>query len=96
LTVYSVITQRVNVLHSPESALHDAPITSIPNVAAPRPTVWPRGIVHGPQWSYYQSGAKPPGVVCGVAFRPGVAGGILGVPIAEFTDRHVPIDALWG
>jgi len=49
-----------------------------------------------PQWSYYQSGAKPPGVVCGVAFRPGVAGGILGVPIAEFTDRHVPIDALWG
>ncbi len=77
-------------------ALHDAPIICIPDAAAPRPTVWTRGIVHGPQWSYYQSGAKPPGVVCGVAFRPGVAGGILGVPIAEFTDRHVPIDALWG
>jgi AraC-like DNA-binding protein len=77
-------------------ALHDAPITCIPNAASPRPTVWSRGIVHGPQRSYYQSGPKPPGVVAGVAFRPGVAGAILGVPIAELTDRHIPIDALWG
>jgi AraC-like DNA-binding protein len=34
--------------------------------------------------------------VAGIAFRPGVAGAILGVPIAELTDRHIPIDALWG
>jgi AraC-like DNA-binding protein len=77
-------------------ALHDAPITYIPNAASPHPTVWSRGIVHGPQWTYYQSGPKPPGVVAGVAFRPGVAGAILGVPTGELTDRHVPIDALWG
>jgi AraC-like DNA-binding protein len=77
-------------------ALHEAPIICRPNAASKPPTVWSRGIVHGPQWSYYQSGPKPPGVVAGAAFRPGVAGAILGVPITELTDRHVPIDALWG
>ena len=77
-------------------ALHEAPIICRPNAASPRSTVWSRGIVHGPQRSYYQSGAKPPGVVAGVAFRPGVAGAILGVPIADLTDHHIPIDALWG
>ena len=76
--------------------LHEAPIICRPNAASPRSTVWSRGIVHGPQWSYYQSGVKPPGVVVGVAFRPGGAGAILGVPITELTDRHIPIDALWG
>jgi AraC-like DNA-binding protein len=77
-------------------ALHEAPIICRPNAASSRSIVWSRGVVHGPQWSYYQSCAKPPGVVAGVAFRPGVAGAILGLPIAELTDRHVPIDALWG
>ena len=77
-------------------ALHETPIICRPSDASPRPTVWSRGIVHGPQWSYYRSVSKPPGVVVGVAFRPGAAGAILGVPIAELTDRHVPIDAMWG
>jgi AraC-like DNA-binding protein len=77
-------------------ALHETPIICRPNAASSRSIVWSRGIVHGPQWSYYQSCAKPSGVVAGVAFRPGVAGAILGIPIAELTDRHIPIDALWG
>ena len=77
-------------------ALHETPIICRPHGASPHLTVWSRGIVHGPQWSYYQSVSKPPGVVAGVAFRPGVAGAVLGVPIAELTDRHVPIDAIWG
>src|SRR3984957_4899790 len=76
--------------------LHEAPITCRPNAASPRSIVWSRGIVHGPQRSYYQSGAKPPGILAGVAFRPGAAGAMLGVAIAELTDRHIPIDALWG
>jgi AraC-like DNA-binding protein len=77
-------------------ALHEAPIICLPNAASSRSTVWSRGIVHGPQGSYYQSCAKPPGIVVGVAFRPGAAAAILGVPIAELTDRHIAIDALWG
>jgi AraC-like DNA-binding protein len=59
-------------------------------------TVWTRGLVHGPQWSYFVSGAKPCGAVAGVSLRPGAAGAVLGVPIAELTDRHISIDALWG
>jgi AraC-like DNA-binding protein len=77
-------------------ALHEAQIVCRPNAAQQGSMVWSRGIVHGPQWSYYQSGAKPPGVIVGVSFWPGAADAILRVPIAELTDRHVPIDALWG
>ncbi len=32
----------------------------------------------------------------GVAFRPGTAGELLGVPMSELLDQHVPLDALWG
>jgi AraC-like DNA-binding protein len=77
-------------------ALHDAPLICQPNSPMLGALVWSRGIVHGPQGTYYQSGAKPPGIAVGVSFRPGAAGAILGVPAAELTDRHVPIDALWG
>jgi AraC-like DNA-binding protein len=77
-------------------ALHDAPMICRPSATSPVSTVWSRSIVHGPQWSYYQSGAKSAGVVVGAAFHPGAAGAILQVPIAELTDRHVSIDALWG
>jgi len=59
-------------------------------------TVCTRGIVHGPQWSYFVSGPKPCGAIAGVSFRTGAAGAVLGVPITEITDRHVSIDALWG
>jgi AraC-like DNA-binding protein len=76
--------------------LHDRPIICRSNEARPSSIIWSRGVVHGPQRSFYQSGAKPPGGVAGVAIRPGLAGAILGLPIAELTDRHIPIDALWG
>jgi AraC-like DNA-binding protein len=77
-------------------ALHDAPIACLSNSPSGDTLVWSRGVVHGPQWSYYKSGPKPAGATAGVAFRPGAAGAILGLPIAELTDRHVAIDALWG
>ena len=59
-------------------------------------TLWTRGIVHGPQWSYFESGPKPCGAIAGVSFRTGAADIVLGVPITELADRHVSIDALWG
>jgi AraC-like DNA-binding protein len=31
-----------------------------------------------------------------VSFRVGAAGCILGLPVSELTDCHVPIDTLWG
>ena len=77
-------------------ALHDEAYTWQSSSSDESSTVWTRGIVHGPQWSYFVSGPKPCGAVAGVSFRPGAAGAVLGVPIAELTDRHVAIDALWG
>ena len=77
-------------------ALHDTPIVCRAGSSATDPVIWSRGVVHGPQWQYFISGPKPPGASAGVAFRPGAAGALLGVPIAELTDRHTPIDALWG
>jgi AraC-like DNA-binding protein len=77
-------------------ALHEAPIVCRPNAASLAPVVWSRGIVHGPQWGYYRTGPKAPGIVAGVSFRPGMAGAMLGAAMAELTDRHVPIGELWG
>jgi AraC-like DNA-binding protein len=77
-------------------ALHDAPILCMPSSSSGDPLVWSGGIVHGPQWTYYKSGPKPAGTTVGVSFRPGAAGGILGLPVMELTDRHVTADALWG
>lgn len=77
-------------------ALHEDPIQWS---AADRPDewhAWRRGVLHGPQSSYYRSGHKPAGVVMGVAFRPGTAGELLGVPLSELLDQHVPLEALWG
>src|SRR6516225_6486412 len=54
---------------------------------------WAHGIVHGPQSSFYISGPKPKGTAIGIAFRPGAAGAILGVPMAEIADHHAPIEA---
>ncbi len=76
-------------------ALHDEPLSW----AADRSDVlhrWTAGIVHGPQSSYYVSGPKPRGFVVGVSFRPGAAGAVLGFPAGELTDRHVPLEELWG
>lgn len=77
-------------------ALHDSPI----RWAAPGRHddfhAWTRGIVHGPQSSYYITGSKPKGRVIGVSFRAGMAGAVLGVPLYELQDRHVCIDDLWG
>lgn len=76
--------------------LHDSPI----HWAAPGANLewraWARGVVHGPQSRYYLAGAKPPGVVLGASFRPGMAAAILGASLPELRDRHVSIEELWG
>ena len=77
-------------------ALHETPIVCRPSTTSTDSVIWSRGVVHGPQWNYFVSGPKPRGAVVGVAFRPGAAGAILGVPITEVTDRHITIDELWG
>jgi AraC-like DNA-binding protein len=77
-------------------ALHDAPILCVSSASPARPLLWSAGILHGPQWTYFKSGPKPAGVTVGVAFRPGMAGGMLGLAVAELADRHVPIDLIWG
>jgi len=77
-------------------ALHDEPLTWRKNLTDKTSAVWTRGVVHGPQWSYFVSGPKPRGAAAGVSFRPGTAGAVLGVPITELTDLHISIDALWG
>lgn len=77
-------------------ALHETPIICRPTSASVNAVSWSRGVVHGPQWKYFISGPKPRGAVVGVSFRPGAAGAILGVPIADLADCHVTVDALWG
>jgi AraC-like DNA-binding protein len=77
-------------------ALHEAPIACLPRFSTEDPLVWSRGVVHGPQWSYFVAGPKPCGAVTGVSFRPGAAGAVLGLPITELADQHVTLDALWG
>ena len=77
-------------------ALHDEPIACWMGSSQINSVIWTRGLLHGPQWSYFVSGPKPCGAVAGVSFRPGAAGYVLGLPIAELADRHVTLDALWG
>src|SRR6201994_4530917 len=59
-------------------------------------TDWSCSIVHGPQSSFYIAGAKPIGIRCGVSFRPGAAGAVLGISMEELADRHVELAAIWG
>jgi AraC-like DNA-binding protein len=77
-------------------SLHDAPITWAPPGRHNDLRSWTRGIVHGPQSSYYVTGPKPKGRVIGVSFQAGMAGAILGVPLDELQDRHICIEDLWG
>jgi len=37
-----------------------------------------------------------PARICGVRFRPGMAGAFLKAPAAELTDRALPLEDLWG
>jgi AraC-like DNA-binding protein len=76
-------------------ALHETPILCQSSVAE-NSSGWSGGIVHGPQSSYYLAGPKPKGAIVGVSFRPGGAGAVLGTSMAELTDRHVTLDAIWG
>jgi AraC-like DNA-binding protein len=76
-------------------ALHETPILRRPSADGNWVT-WSGSIVHGPQSSYYVTGAKPKGGVVGVSFRPGAAGAVLGASMAELADRHVALDAIWG
>jgi AraC-like DNA-binding protein len=76
--------------------LHDHLIRWTQDATDSRWTSWTRGIVHGPQSRYYVAGPKPSGTVIGAAFRPGMAGAVLGIPMSALVDRHVPFDELWG
>ena len=76
-------------------ALHEQPI-SWANAGSDHWHRWTGGIVHGPQSTYYRAGPKPAGTIMGVAFRPGAAGALLGVPATELLDRHVSLEDLWG
>lgn len=53
-------------------------------------------VVWGPQTRYTVRDATRSGAVVGVQFRPGMAGGLLGVPASELTDRFASLDDLWG
>jgi len=76
-------------------ALYETPILCRPP-SAEISSAWSGSIVHGPQSSYYVAGPKPKGSTIGVSFRPGAAGAVLGVSMAELVDRHIPLDAIWG
>ncbi len=76
--------------------LHDSPIHWAHASGSGNWRSWTRGVIHGPQSSYYLAGPKPKGTVVGVSFRPGMAGGILGVPMSELLDSHVSLEELWG
>ena len=77
-------------------ALHDGAYSWKTHAADERFTAWTRGIIHGPQWSYFVSGSKPIGAVAGVSFRAGTAGALLGLPASELLVHHLPIDEIWG
>lgn len=77
-------------------SLHDLPITWAPPDRPHDLRSWTRGVVHGPQSTYYVTGPKPKGRVIGVSFHVGMAGPILGVPLDELQDRHVCIEDIWG
>jgi len=77
-------------------ALHDESIAWMHPQDDAEWQFWKRGVLHGPQTRYYLTGPKPIGTVLGVSFRPGMAGALLGIPISEICDAHVPLDALWG
>ncbi|MBL8266179.1 helix-turn-helix transcriptional regulator [Steroidobacter sp.] len=76
--------------------LHDSPIQWAAGGAKVEWHAWTGGVIHGPQSRYYLAGPKPPGVVLGASFRPGMAAAVLGVPLYELRDRHVSIEELWG
>jgi AraC-like DNA-binding protein len=77
-------------------ALHDGEYSWKPQSCDAHWTVWTRGVVHGPQWSYFVSGSKPCGAIAGVSFRVGAAGALLGLPTSELSGHHVPLDDIWG
>lgn len=58
--------------------------------------LWSRGVLHGPQSTYFHSGPKLPGITAGVALRPGAVAAVMGLPASEVTGRHVPLDDIWG
>ena len=76
--------------------LHDSPIQWAHPKSGASWQSWTRGVVHGPQGSYYLAGPKPKGTVVGVSFRPGMASVILGASMQELQDSHVSLEELWG
>ncbi|HEY3638904.1 MAG TPA: DUF6597 domain-containing transcriptional factor, partial [Rhizomicrobium sp.] len=74
--------------------LHDESITCFSRTD--EKLVWKRGVVHGPQSSFYRSGPKPAGAAVGIILKPGAATALLGIPASEIADCHLPLEALWG
>jgi methylphosphotriester-DNA--protein-cysteine methyltransferase len=59
--------------------------------------VWVGGLgvqIAGPQTRYGRPADLPEILALGAAFRPGAAAQLLGTPITEFVDEHVPLDAV--
>lgn len=53
-------------------------------------------LVGGARPSYYVRAVTGPQCSTGVQLRPGGAEALFGIPAAEFTNRHTPLDDVWG
>ncbi len=74
-------------------ALHDAPFRWTASDGSA--DTWRGAVLHGPQSRYYVAHAKASGTVVGASLRPSAAA-LFGVSATSLTDRHVPLEALWG
>jgi AraC-like DNA-binding protein len=53
-------------------------------------------IVAGPRSEYFLVDTSRPMSVLGVYFKPGGAAPILGIPLGELHNLHIPLELLWG
>ncbi len=53
-------------------------------------------MIAGPATTFYDLHTDEDGVLVGLRLRPGAAAAVFGRPISEFTDRVVPLDAVFG
>jgi AraC-like DNA-binding protein len=60
------------------------------------PRRYPGAVVSGPYSKHIMVDPLPRASLLGLHFRPGRAASILGVPVIELADAHVPLETLWG
>jgi AraC-like DNA-binding protein len=75
--------------------LHEERIRTFTGVEDTEGVIARGAVVHGPQSRYFVLDARRHVHVVGVHFLPG-GGSLLGVPLAQLCDRHVPLEDLWG